>query len=112
MQGFLIVIHAIVSILLITVILMQASQGGGLAGTIAGGVSNQLFGGRGAASLLSRVTTGFAIAFITLAILINLISTVQTGERESLVKQESESILTPGADLSAPATQDGELELE
>ena len=33
MTGFLIVIHTIVSLLLIAVVLMQASQGGGLSGT-------------------------------------------------------------------------------
>ncbi|MDP6878035.1 MAG: preprotein translocase subunit SecG, partial [Candidatus Marinimicrobia bacterium] len=32
MIGFLITLHAIISILLITVVLMQASQGGGLSG--------------------------------------------------------------------------------
>ena len=30
MTGFLIIIHTIISVLLITVVLMQASQGGGL----------------------------------------------------------------------------------
>ena len=36
MLGFLITIHAIISVLLISVVLMQASQGGGLAGSIGG----------------------------------------------------------------------------
>ena len=38
MIGFLIIIHTIVSILLISVVLMQASQGGGLSGTFGGHV--------------------------------------------------------------------------
>ncbi|HIC38693.1 MAG TPA: preprotein translocase subunit SecG, partial [Candidatus Marinimicrobia bacterium] len=40
MIGFLITIHTIICILLVSVILMQASQGGGLSGTIGGGMSN------------------------------------------------------------------------
>ena len=37
MTGFLIAIHTIVSLLLIAVVLMQASQGGGLSGAPAQG---------------------------------------------------------------------------
>ena len=36
MIGFLIFIHAVVSLFLIAVVLMQASQGGGLSGTFGG----------------------------------------------------------------------------
>ena len=36
MIGFLIVVHTIVSILLVSLVLMQASQGGGLSGTFGG----------------------------------------------------------------------------
>ena len=36
MIGFLIIVHTIVSILLISVVLMQASQGGGLSGNFGG----------------------------------------------------------------------------
>ena len=35
MLGFLIAVHAIISLLLILVVLMQASQGGGLSGQLA-----------------------------------------------------------------------------
>ena len=50
MLGFLITIHAIISVLLVTVVLMQASQGGGLAGSIGGQTTNAIFGGRSAAT--------------------------------------------------------------
>ena len=72
MLGFLITIHAIVSLLLITVVLMQASQGGGLAGSIGGQTTNAIFGGRGAATALSKITTYLAISFMGLALLISL----------------------------------------
>jgi len=50
MTGILIGIHTIISILLIAVILMQAGQGGGLAGGLSAGMGNSIFGGRGAAT--------------------------------------------------------------
>ena len=54
MYGFLVFLHVITCLLLVGVILMQASKGGGLAGTF-GGTSNAMFGGRGAGSFLSKV---------------------------------------------------------
>ena len=64
MTSVLIVIHTIISVLLIAVILMQAGQGGGLAGGLSAGMGNSIFGGRAAATALSRITTWFAIAFM------------------------------------------------
>jgi len=60
-----VVFHVIVCIALILVVLMQSAKGEGLAGGTAfgGGVSNAVFGGRGAASFLSRSTTWLAIVF-------------------------------------------------
>ncbi len=113
MYGFLLVIETLVSILLITVILMQASQGGGLAGSIGGGFTNQVFGGRGAASFLSRVTTGLAVAFMALAVLISLVSSTRLAESRSIIKEEAESrVISPGSDLSLPAGQDDQVILE
>ncbi|HCN24218.1 MAG TPA: preprotein translocase subunit SecG [Candidatus Marinimicrobia bacterium] len=103
MQGFLITIHALVSLFLVMVILMQASQGGGLSGTFGSGATSAIMGGRGAASLLSKLTTWLVIIFMTLALLITFFSSPSLAETESLLKKEAESrIITPGADLSLP----------
>jgi len=60
-----VIFHVIISIALIVVVLMQSAKGEGLAGGTAfgGGVSNAVFGGRGAASFLSKATTFLAIVF-------------------------------------------------
>ena len=52
MIGFLIIVHTIVSILLISVVLMQASQGGGLSGTFGGQAASSILGGQGAGNVL------------------------------------------------------------
>jgi preprotein translocase subunit SecG len=103
--GFLITIHTIVSILLVTSILMQASQGGGLAGSFGGQASNAILGSRGTASLLSKITTWLAVVFMALAILISLVGSAVSSGTGSSVLQEAveEGALTPGADLSLPA---------
>ena len=60
-----VVFHVIICIALIIVVLMQSAKGEGLAGATAfgGGVSNAVFGGRGAASFLSKATTVLAVVF-------------------------------------------------
>ncbi len=64
-----IVFHVIVCIGLILVVLMQSSKGEGLAGSAfggggGGGMSGAVFGGRGAASFLSKSTTVLAVVFM------------------------------------------------
>lgn len=105
MQGFLIAIHTIISLILITVILMQASKGGGLSGTFGSATTSAIFGGRGAATLLSKLTTWLAIGFMVLAMLISLISAPRQSQ-ESLLRQEAQTRpVAPGADLSLPTGQ-------
>ena len=60
-----VIFHVIISVGLILVVLMQSSKGEGLAGTAFGGsLSGAVFGGRGAASFLSRTTTVLAVLFM------------------------------------------------
>ena len=58
MTGFLIIIHTLVSLLLITVVLMQASQGGGLSGTFGGNAASSMLGGQNAGNVLSSLPSG------------------------------------------------------
>ena len=83
MLGFLIAVHAIISLLLILVVLMQASQGG-LSGSIGGQTTNTIFGGRGVATALSKLTTYLAVAFMGLALLISLVGSPSSGNIDSL----------------------------
>ena len=87
---FLIVLHTIVSVLLISVVLMQASQGGGLSGTFGGQAASSILGGQSAGNVLSKVTTWLAIIFIGLAILISILSGPSSETSSSLVKKASE----------------------
>ena len=64
-----VIFHVLICIALVLVVLMQSSKGGGLAGTAlgggaGGGMSGAVFGGRGAASFLSKATTVLAIIFM------------------------------------------------
>jgi len=83
--------HVLVCVGLIIVVLMQAGKGAGLAGVFGSSGTQQMFGGRGAASFLAKLTSGLAIVFmltsITLFVLSanqgtpSAISGTQTGEQ-------------------------------
>ena len=88
---FLIVMHTIVSILLISVVLMQASQGGGLSGTFGGQAACSILGGQSAGNVLSKITTWLAVIFIGLAIFISILSGPTAETSSSLVKKASEN---------------------
>lgn len=85
MFSVLIVIHVIISCGLMLVVLMQSAKGEGLAGAFGGGgLSGAVFGGRGAATFLSKATTVLAILFMVSCIVLTLVakgrSTSQVGE--------------------------------
>ncbi len=70
-----ITIHVLVSFGLIISVLMQSAKGEGLAGAFGGGaLSGAVFGGRGAASFLSRATTVLAVMFMGMCILLTLVT--------------------------------------
>jgi len=108
---FLIAIHVILSAALIVVVLLQSSKGEGLAGAFGGaGLSGAVFGGRGAATFLSKATSVLAVAFMVSSITLTLVSLgvqsspVGSGVIEDL-KGGSEDINIPSIPQSTPETQ-------
>ena len=110
MTGFLIIIHTIVSILLISVVLMQASQGGGLSGTFGGQAASSVLGGQNAGNVLSRITTWLATLFLSLAVIISMLSGPATTASSSIVKQAAED--RPVVPATDPIQSDGEATLD
>lgn len=87
MFTFILVVQAIVAALLVAVILMQKSEGGGLG---VGGSPAGLMSARGAADFLTRSTTVLATIFVSLSIVLAVIASVQHAPSDidtSLVKQ-------------------------
>jgi preprotein translocase subunit SecG len=72
MYTILISICAVIAVLLIVIVLMQASKGGGLAGTFGGAGMGTVFGTRRTADFLSKATWWLGSTLGVLAIIINL----------------------------------------
>jgi len=64
MTAIITVIHIIVCLILIIAVLLQSGKAGDLAGAFGGVGSQSVFGPRGAATLLSKVTTISAVLFM------------------------------------------------
>ncbi len=106
MLGVIIAFHVILCILMMVVILLQSSKGGGLSGAFggAGGGMGTVFGGRGAATFLSKATVVLATLFFLSNITQGLI-TKQQPTRKSLVRKEMEKegkVKQSAADLLPP----------
>jgi len=97
-------LHVLICIGLIMVVLMQSAKGEGLAGAFGGsGITGAVFGGRGAATFLSRATTVLAVAFFVSCLVLSFLSPTGGGARQedSGIQREAERRATEG---TAPAT--------
>jgi len=103
MAGFLIFIHLIICLLLVMVILLQSSKGSGLAGAFGGsGGVGAVFGGRGAATFLSKLTTILAVLFMLSSIGHSMISSGSRAPKSIIQKEAQQSgRISPGAQLPA-----------
>lgn len=102
MFTFLLVVQAIIAACLVTVILMQRSEGGGLG---MGGSPSGFMSARGAADFLSRATTILAILFVGMSIALAIFASVEHAPSTidaSLARQAPAPIQQP----TAPATGD------
>ncbi|HET7452649.1 MAG TPA: preprotein translocase subunit SecG [Thermoanaerobaculia bacterium] len=98
MFTFLVILYIFVCLFLILVVLVQQGRGADLAGAFGGGGSQQTFGPRGATTFLHKLTTGFFIAFIVLAL---ALAVVESRPQRSVIPQGPKN---PNAAKKVPAT--------
>ena len=103
MYTTIVVIHLTACLFLIFIILIQSSKGAEM-GAAFGGSSQTLFGSRGAATFLSKLTTGAAIAFMITSLLLAIISVRRNSVISSIPVQENAE--KPFADTTAGPIQD------
>ncbi|MFO0754507.1 MAG: preprotein translocase subunit SecG, partial [Thermodesulfovibrionales bacterium] len=82
MTTLLIIIHILASFFLIAIVLLQSGKGAEIGATF-GGSSQTLFGSRGAATFLNKITTISAVVFM----LTSLALTMVTSKSASVMRQ-------------------------
>jgi len=101
--GIILVLHVLVCFSLILVVLLQSGKGGGLSGAFGGmgGSGQALFGGRGAATFLSKATTVRGVAFRTTSVVLALMGGGR-GAPRSILRQSPEPGTAPPPASSQP----------
>ena len=93
-------LHVAVAFILILVVLLQTGKRADLAGAFGGGGSQTAFGARGAATLLSKVTTWSAGIFMATSLGLSLLGSSSGGGGGSVL----DSVPAPVPAAVAPAT--------
>jgi preprotein translocase subunit SecG len=101
METLLLVTHYFLCFFLIVVILLQAGKGADI-GAVFGGASQTLFGSRGPATFLSKMTAVVAISFLGTSIWLAHIS--KTRSSESVFDRAPITEGTAAPEATAPAT--------
>jgi len=74
METFLLVIHILVCLFLIFIVLVQGGKGAEMGAAFGGGGSQTLFGGRGAATFLGKMTTVVAVVFMLTSLFLAVVA--------------------------------------
>ena len=65
MLTLLIIFHLLAALILILVIMLQSGKAGDLSSAFGGATSQTAFGARGATTILTKITTFFAVIFVS-----------------------------------------------
>ncbi len=118
LHTLLVIIHVLICLVLATVVLLQSSKGGGLAGAFggAGGAPQQLLGSKGMTTLLHKLTIYCAVGFFTTSFLLFVTDGRNSTSSHSIVGEAAqkgeltvpvtENPLTVPSDVPATPTED------
>ncbi len=103
MELLITILHVTTCLVLILTVLLQSGKGGGMGAALGGGgggAGSQIFGGRGASTFLTRITSGAAIIFFLTSITLAGLGSRKesTGERLLREKQEQGGSLSGEGD--------------
>jgi preprotein translocase subunit SecG len=90
------IFHLLVTLGLILIVLLQSGKGADIGAAFGGGSSQTVFGGRGAATFLSKMTSALAILFMLTSLTLTVLASQR---RSSSVVREDR----PGQTQSGPA---------
>lgn len=104
MYTLLAILHILITVALILVILIQSSKGADIGAAFGGGAASQaIFGGRGAATFLHKLTAGLAILFMLSSLALAIY-----GSRPGpsvVLKEKPKPVASSGESAPAPPQQ-------
>lgn len=109
MHAFILVVHVLAAIGLIGLVLVQHGKGADMGAAFGSGASQTLFGSRGSANFLSRLTAGFATVFFITSLSLAFFATrqgvpVSVTDQPTPAGQSAPAAPPVPADSPAPTT--------
>lgn len=89
MTTILMILLMFVAILLMGVVLIQSSKGGGLAGTFGGADASAVFGVRRTADFLIKLTSALATILLLFSLITNILINKSSETNESIIQQNA-----------------------
>ena len=99
MQQILLIVQILICVALVALVLLQQGRGADAGASFGGGSSGSLFGSRGPASFLSKLTAGLAALFFANSLALAYISS-QSIERKSVVERVQSQSISETSELS------------
>jgi preprotein translocase subunit SecG len=114
MESVLITVHYLICFFLIVVILLQAGKGANV-GAVFGGASQTMFGSRGPATFLNKITVFVAAGFLVTSISLAHLAKQRSGESvidKAPITETAKSAEAEGAATAADEAKDEAQETE
>jgi preprotein translocase subunit SecG len=73
------IVHLLVTLGLILIVLLQSGKGADIGAAFGGGSSQTVFGGRGAATFLTKLTTALAVLFMLTSLTLTILASQRGG---------------------------------
>ncbi len=103
MNGFLLTLHVVLSMVLVGVILLQPGAKGGGMGSAFGSGANTAFGAQGAAPVLAKITYYLAACFLATSLLIEYVVVKQNRSVLDKLPESKPAAAAPKATTPLPA---------
>lgn len=103
MQTALLTIHIILAVILIVLVLIQQGKGADAGAAFGSGASSTVFGARGSASFLNKLTTVIALSFFVTSLSLAYISSNKPGKTKSVITDtQTEEVIEDKRNFDKP----------
>ncbi len=106
MGQILLVIHVVIAVAIVVLVLLQHGKGADAGAAFGSGASSTVFGSRGSASFLGKITALLAAGFFLTSLTLAMIASRQAGPPASVVDLVDEQMELDEAAPEAPAEDD------
>jgi preprotein translocase subunit SecG len=96
------IVHLVVTLGLILIVLLQSGKGADIGAAFGGGSSQTVFGGRGAATFLSKLTSALAILFMLTSLGLTILAS-QRGTATVVGEETPRPAQSSSRDAGTPA---------